>query len=147
MSGASAGSTQHAGKHCTHWIGGKLWDGAAERRGDIYNPATGQVSGTVDFASATVVGDAVAAAAKAFPGWWSASLSKRAAVMFAFRQLVVSRAAEPALVLAEGRLTQVSMPAFKGADHRGAGDSMTAGIAAGLARGANLEQALRLGAA
>ena len=63
------------------------------------------------------------------------------------RVVIVSRAAEPALVLADGRLTQVSMPAFEGADHRGAGDSMTAGVAAGLARGANLEQALRLGAA
>ena len=61
--------------------------------------------------------------------------------------VIVSRAAEPALVLAEGRLTEVRMPAFEGADHRGAGDSMTAGMAAGLARGANLEQALRLGAA
>ena len=44
-------------KHVSHWIGGKAWDGAAERRGDIYNPATGQVTGTVDFASATVVGE------------------------------------------------------------------------------------------
>ena len=73
-------------KHCSHWIGGRPWDGAAQRRGDIYNPATGQVTGTVDFASATVVGDAVAAAAKALPGWRSFSLSKRTSVLFAFRE-------------------------------------------------------------
>src|SRR5215472_3469118 len=75
-------------KHVSHWIGGRPWGGAAERRGDIYNPATGQVSGTVDFASATVVGDAVAAAAKALPGWRSFSLAKRTTVLFAFRELL-----------------------------------------------------------
>ena len=58
-----------AAKHISHWIGGQPWDGAAERHGDIYDPATGEVTGTVDFASAAVVDDAVAAAAKAFPGW------------------------------------------------------------------------------
>jgi 1-phosphofructokinase len=61
--------------------------------------------------------------------------------------VIVSRAARPALVLAEDGYTQVSMPAFEGADRRGAGDSMTAGLAASLARGADLDQALRLGAA
>jgi 1-phosphofructokinase len=50
-------------------------------------------------------------------------------------------------VLADDGYTQVSMPAFEGADRRGAGDSMTAGLAASLARGADLDQALRLGAA
>ena len=82
------GAGKRAMKHCTHWIGGHPWAGAAERRGDIYNPATGQVTGTVDFASAAVVDDAVAAAAKAFPGWRAASLARRANVLFAFRQLV-----------------------------------------------------------
>jgi malonate-semialdehyde dehydrogenase (acetylating) / methylmalonate-semialdehyde dehydrogenase len=52
-------------KHCTHWIGGKPWAGEASSRGDIYSPATGQVSGTVDFASAGEVGAAMAAAATA----------------------------------------------------------------------------------
>jgi malonate-semialdehyde dehydrogenase (acetylating) / methylmalonate-semialdehyde dehydrogenase len=94
-------------KHCSHWIGGRPWEGAAQRRGDIFNPATGHVSGTVDFASADVVGDAVAAAAKAFPGWRSASLSKRTGVMFAFRELVSARAGELAeLISAEhGKVT------------------------------------------
>ena len=75
-------------KHISHWIGGKPWGGAAERHGDIYDPATGQVTGTVDYASATVVGDAVAAAAKAFGGWRGTSLAKRTQILFAFRELV-----------------------------------------------------------
>ncbi len=85
-------------KHCTHWIGGKPWDGAAGRHGDIYDPATGQVTGSVDFASAAVVGDAVAAAAKALPGWRGTSLSKRTQILFAFRELV--RAHQPELAAA-----------------------------------------------
>jgi malonate-semialdehyde dehydrogenase (acetylating)/methylmalonate-semialdehyde dehydrogenase len=94
-------------KHVSHWIGGRPWDGAAERRGDIYNPATGQVTGTVDFASATVVGDAVAAAAKALPGWRSFSLAKRTNVLFAFRELLNAHRGELAgLVSAEhGKVT------------------------------------------
>jgi malonate-semialdehyde dehydrogenase (acetylating)/methylmalonate-semialdehyde dehydrogenase len=81
-------------KQISHWIGGHAWTGAADRHGDIYDPATGQVTGTVDFASAAVVGDAVAAAAKAFPGWRGVSLARRTAILFAFRQLLVARADE-----------------------------------------------------
>jgi malonate-semialdehyde dehydrogenase (acetylating)/methylmalonate-semialdehyde dehydrogenase len=90
-------------KHVTHWIGGKPWAGSdAASRGDIYNPATGQVTGTVDFASATEVGAAVEAAAAAFPGWRETSLTKRAGVLFAFRELLRSRTGElAALISAE----------------------------------------------
>ncbi len=94
-------------KHISHWIGGRAWDGAAQRRGDIYDPATGQVTGTVDFASAAVAGDAVAAAAKALPGWRSFSLAKRTSVLFAFRELINARRGELAeLISAEhGKVT------------------------------------------
>lgn len=61
--------------------------------------------------------------------------------------VVVSRAGDPALMLSGGRFAEVRMPVFHGLDHRGAGDSMTGGLAAGLTRGADLEAALRLGAA
>jgi malonate-semialdehyde dehydrogenase (acetylating)/methylmalonate-semialdehyde dehydrogenase len=90
-------------KHVTHWIGGKPWTGSeAGQRGDIYNPATGQVTGTVDFAGQDEVDAAVRAAAAAFAQWRDTSLVKRAAVMFAFRELVRSHAAElAALISAE----------------------------------------------
>src|SRR6202012_1476931 len=89
-------------KHISHWIGGQPWTGVADRRGDIYNPATGQGTGTVAFASAAVVGDAVAAAAKAFPGWRGVSLARRTAILFRFRELLVEHTAElAALVSAE----------------------------------------------
>src|SRR6266581_3050056 len=89
-------------KHCTHWIGGKPWDGAADRHGDIYDPATGEVTGSVDVASAAEVGDAVGAAAKAFPGWRATSLARRTQILFAFRELVHAHSAEiAALISAE----------------------------------------------
>jgi malonate-semialdehyde dehydrogenase (acetylating)/methylmalonate-semialdehyde dehydrogenase len=76
------------GKHVSHWIGGKPWDGVAARHGDIYNPATGQVSGQVDFATPAEVDAAVAAASDALQTWRRVSLAKRAAVLFEFRELV-----------------------------------------------------------
>ena len=89
-------------KHVTHWIGGKPAGGAAERRGDIYNPATGKVTGTVDFASPADVDAAVAAAKAAFPGWRDTSLTKRVAVLFRFRELLKQHAPELAeLISAE----------------------------------------------
>ncbi|HUJ06689.1 MAG TPA: aldehyde dehydrogenase family protein, partial [Streptosporangiaceae bacterium] len=91
-------------KHCTHWIGGKPWTGpdstgGSGRRGDIYNPATGQVTGTVDFAGAAEVDAAVAAAVAAFPAWRQTSLVKRASVMFAFRELIKEHSAELAALI------------------------------------------------
>ncbi|GAB3877705.1 hypothetical protein GCM10029964_027230 [Kibdelosporangium lantanae] len=75
----------------THWINGKPWDGPAERTGEVYDPATGQVSGVVDFASQSEVDAAVAAAATAFPAWRDASLAKRSNVLFKFRELLAAR--------------------------------------------------------
>lgn len=61
--------------------------------------------------------------------------------------VVVTRAAEPALALLGEAEIEVGGPRLNPVDHRGAGDSLTAGIAAGLARGFHLEHAVRLGAA
>jgi len=63
------------------------------------------------------------------------------------RTVVVSRAEHPAIVLDDDVIASVEVPTFEPLDHRGAGDSMTAGIAAALADGASLEDAIRLGAA
>jgi malonate-semialdehyde dehydrogenase (acetylating)/methylmalonate-semialdehyde dehydrogenase len=75
-------------RHVTHWIGGKPWTGAAQRQGDLYDPATGQVAGVVDFATQRDVDDAVAAAKEAAKSWGRVSLAKRTTVLFAFRELV-----------------------------------------------------------
>ncbi|HEU4319627.1 MAG TPA: PfkB family carbohydrate kinase [Acidimicrobiia bacterium] len=61
--------------------------------------------------------------------------------------IVLSRQDRPALAVHEGRLLKVEGPALDPADHRGAGDSMTAGLAAGVRREAELTETLRLAAA
>jgi 1-phosphofructokinase len=63
------------------------------------------------------------------------------------RTVVVSRAGDPTFVLLDGELLEVEAPTMQRVDHRGAGDSMTAGIAAALAHGRQVTEALRLGAA
>jgi 1-phosphofructokinase len=61
--------------------------------------------------------------------------------------VIVSRAAEPALALLDGQLFTVAGPSVESVDPKGAGDSMTAGVAAALARGEDLNSAVRLAAA
>ena len=75
----------------THWIDGKPWLGDAARRGRVFNPATGQQSGEVDFATVDEVDEAVAAAQRAFPGWRSTSLSRRTTALFSLCLLYTSR--------------------------------------------------------
>jgi len=61
--------------------------------------------------------------------------------------VIVSRAEQGALVSTGEQLLHVDAPRLEPLDHRGAGDSMTAGVAAGLAHGWSIEPAIRLGAA
>jgi 1-phosphofructokinase len=61
--------------------------------------------------------------------------------------VVVTRAEEPAVALVDDRALSVRPPTLEVVDHRGAGDSITAGLAAGLARGLGLLDALGLGVA
>ncbi len=73
--------------------------------------------------------------------------SARAMVDAGPRALVVSRAHDPSLLVTREHTYRVTTPRVTTVDHRGAGDSMTAGIAVGLGRGLGLPDAVRLGAA
>ena len=46
-------------KRITHLVGGNSWTGVAERTSKVYNPATGQVTGELDLASASTVDEVV----------------------------------------------------------------------------------------
>lgn len=61
--------------------------------------------------------------------------------------VVVTRAEKSALALIDGCIYEVVVPPLKPVDHRGAGDSFTAGLATAMARGCDVAAALRLGAA
>ncbi|MCB0971093.1 MAG: CoA-acylating methylmalonate-semialdehyde dehydrogenase [Acidimicrobiales bacterium] len=72
----------------SHVIGGSVRAPRSDRRGAVFNPATGEQRAEVAFASAAEVDEAVAVAAAAFPAWRATSLSRRAEVLFALRELV-----------------------------------------------------------
>jgi malonate-semialdehyde dehydrogenase (acetylating)/methylmalonate-semialdehyde dehydrogenase len=71
-----------------HHIGGQSRAGQSGRAADVFDPATGQVTGRVALASEAEVGAAVAAAQKAFRPWAETSPLKRARMMFRFKELV-----------------------------------------------------------
>ena len=72
----------------SHWIDGSTVAGTSGRTAPVYNPATGTVTAEVDLASAAEVDAAVAAAKAASAQWRRTPLSKRSAVLFAFRALL-----------------------------------------------------------
>src|SRR6187200_2304449 len=71
-----------------HWIGGEAVYGESGRTGPVYNPATGDRTGEVTFASAEEMDRAVATATEAHSTWRHWSLSKRAELFFRIYQLV-----------------------------------------------------------
>ncbi|MFI7645266.1 CoA-acylating methylmalonate-semialdehyde dehydrogenase [Micromonospora sp. NPDC049460] len=82
----------------SHFVDGKRFAGTSARHGDVFDPATGRRTGQVALASAADVAVAVEAAERAARAWRDASLARRTAVLFAFRELVNAR---------RGRLAEV----------------------------------------
>ncbi len=75
-------------REITHWINGSAAAGTGSGRLPVWDPATGEQQASVTAASTQDVRAAVAAARETFPGWRATSLSRRAEVMFRFRELV-----------------------------------------------------------
>ena len=71
-----------------HWINGALTTSKPERVGEVFNPATGEVTNNVAFADVALIDEAVNVASRAFDEWRHSSLAKRVQVLFAFRELV-----------------------------------------------------------
>ena len=85
--------------HITHWINGASWSGTAKRKGEVFNPATGLKTGEVDFAELSTIDEAIESAAKAFPMWRDTSLTKRAQIVFKFRELLNNKKEELAAII------------------------------------------------
>jgi len=75
-------------KELGHWINGKHVPGTSGRTADVYNPATGEVQATVALASKAELDEAIAAAAKAQPGWAATNPQRRARVLMEFVRLI-----------------------------------------------------------
>jgi len=74
-----------------HWVGGRRVAGDGGRHADVFNPATGRVTGSVALADSAMVDAAVAAARSAFADWADTPPIRRARVMFKFLELLNQR--------------------------------------------------------
>jgi malonate-semialdehyde dehydrogenase (acetylating)/methylmalonate-semialdehyde dehydrogenase len=71
-----------------HYINGQRVEGSSGRFGEVFNPATGEISARVPFASADETAAAIKAAAAAFPAWRDTPPLHRARVLFRFKELL-----------------------------------------------------------
>ena len=81
------------------FIDGKAVFGNSSRSADVFNPATGAVTGRVALADKGDVEAAIASAQAAFPAWAATTPLARARVMFKFKQLLEEHADEIALAI------------------------------------------------
>ena len=83
----------------SHWISGQLVTGTSGRVAPVYDPATGQRTAEVDLATKAEVDAVIASAAVAAKAWRSTSLSRRSAILFAFRELLHAHTDELAAIV------------------------------------------------
>jgi malonate-semialdehyde dehydrogenase (acetylating)/methylmalonate-semialdehyde dehydrogenase len=82
------GKTEQTLNNITHWIAGSRVAGTPARTGEVFNHATGEVTGLVRLADAATVDAAVQAAKKSFPAWADTPALRRARVLFRFKELL-----------------------------------------------------------
>ena len=71
-----------------HLIDGRIVRSTSGRSGPVFDPATGEETARVGFATTEEVDAAVAAASRAFPGWRATSVAARTKLLFRFRDLI-----------------------------------------------------------
>ncbi|HEY7900089.1 MAG TPA: CoA-acylating methylmalonate-semialdehyde dehydrogenase [Caulobacteraceae bacterium] len=83
----------------SHFIDGRIVEGASGRFGDVFDPNTGEVQAKVAMADAAELDAAVQSAARAQIDWAAVNPQRRARVMFEFKRLVEARTDELAELL------------------------------------------------
>ena len=71
-----------------HFVGGKVIDGTSERKGQVFNPATGDQESEVILATKSDLDKTVEIAKKAFDTWSLKPALQRARIMFKFKELI-----------------------------------------------------------
>jgi malonate-semialdehyde dehydrogenase (acetylating)/methylmalonate-semialdehyde dehydrogenase len=83
------------------WIGGEARTPKSQRYGDVTNPATGEVTRRVPFATAADVDVAVRSADAAFPAWRATTPLQRSRILANFRQLLEQHRDELARIISD----------------------------------------------
>jgi malonate-semialdehyde dehydrogenase (acetylating)/methylmalonate-semialdehyde dehydrogenase len=83
----------------THFINGAAVSALSARRGDVFDPTTGEVQAQVELADGVTLEAAVAAAKAAQPAWAALNPQRRAQVMFRFKELLEAHMDELARLL------------------------------------------------
>ncbi|MEM5331599.1 CoA-acylating methylmalonate-semialdehyde dehydrogenase [Paraburkholderia sp. JHI2823] len=92
-------SARLAVKQVSHFINGRIVEPSSGQFKDVFNPATGEVTGSVALASVAEVDQAVQAARAAFPAWNEMAPLKRARVLFKFKELLDKHHNELAMLI------------------------------------------------
>ncbi|WP_035776886.1 aldehyde dehydrogenase family protein, partial [Arthrobacter sp. H5] len=82
-----------------HFINGELTSGMGERTQQVFNPATGQVTGELRLANQDDINSVVAAARNAADSWSQMSLSTRTGILFRFREQLAAHTDELAAIV------------------------------------------------
>ena len=82
-----------------HWSDNAPYTGTGDRTAPVTDPATGQVTGQVLLATSQDAHAVIRSARAAFPAWRDASLARRTAVLFRFRELLNERKQELAEII------------------------------------------------
>ena len=77
-----------------HWINGSFKSSSSDRFGDVFNPATGEVISKLPMGNKKDLEEAVIAAEGAYASWSKTSITKRAQVMFKYKELLESHREE-----------------------------------------------------
>ena len=78
------------GNEICHYINGEKVSGKSGRFGDVFNPATGEVTGQCPYATVAEVDIAVKSAVDAFEGWSNTPSPKRSQILFKFREILLA---------------------------------------------------------
>jgi len=71
-----------------HYVGGKIISGSSDKKGKVFNPATGEQESEVRLASKSDLDQTVEIAKKAFETWSLKPALQRARIMFKFKELI-----------------------------------------------------------
>jgi len=88
-------------RNIPHWINGQAITVKDGRFSDVFNPATGAVTGHVPLAATNDIDAAVTAASTAWPKWAATTPLRRSRVMFKFKTLLEQHADEIAHLISQ----------------------------------------------